>query len=260
MKIACNYSPELMKLMDSGDADVDFFKAKACGLMEKELVALRKIRPVLLHGLGNDERTGMPGFEAYDYTRANRLLEQCGSPHLAIHLCITNADAAPGMTDEEIYRRMVGCALSFKKNLSVPLLLENIADSPDERTNYYFIPFVEPEKIGGIMSETGAGMLLDIAHAKVTAQYRRWDVREYIQALPLCKVREIHVSGTGIDAGGEPFDAHDAMQEEDYELLDWVLGYSEPEIVSLEFGWPVCDLKALHKQLVRLRGILPIHS
>ena len=238
MKLACNYSPQLMELLTTGQTDVDYIKSGAFGPALPELSRMRTLRPVLLHGMGNHERTGMPGYEALDFARMNSLLVDCGSPHLAIHLGIRNADVSPGMTHSEICRRMVDSALYFSKNLVVPLLLENMGDSPEERTEFDLHPFVEPQWIARVLEETGAGFLLDIAHAKVAAQYRGWDFRSYLSDLPLALVREIHVTGTGLDGAGEPYDAHGPMEQSDYGLLEWVLGRTAPQILTLEYGCP----------------------
>jgi uncharacterized protein (UPF0276 family) len=256
VKFACNYSPVLIGLIATGEAPVDYIKAGAFEPFESKLDGMRALRPVLLHGLGSHERTGMPGYETYDFARANRLLAAYGSPHLGIHIAITNADAAPGMDSGAILRRMSECARVFMQNIAVPLLLENIGDTPEERNHFDLVPFAEPERIGRLIRETGAGMLLDIAHAKVSAQYRKQDVREYLLALPLREVREIHVSGPDFDEDGNPYDAHGPMRDEDFALLEWALGRTEPDIVTLEYGWPEAEEDMLRKQLKMLHSIL----
>jgi uncharacterized protein (UPF0276 family) len=237
MKLACNYSPQLMELLARGDVDVDYVKAGAYGLFLGKLGAIRAARPLLLHGMGGNERTGMPGYEALDFKRMNRLLREYGSPHLGIHLCRTNADAE-GLGEAEIDARMVACALHFKRNLDVPLLLENTGDTPEERTVFDLRPFVEPERINGVLAQSGAEMLLDITHAKVTAEFRRWELAAYLGELSLGKVREIHITGSGIDADGAPYDAHGPMGDGDWAALDWTLGRAKAGIVTLEYGGP----------------------
>jgi uncharacterized protein len=262
MKLACNYSPELMTLIVQGCAPVDYIKAGAYGLFLPEMSSMHSARPLLLHGLGNHERAGMPDYALLDYNGMNRLLSRYDSPHLAIHLAITNADAAPGMADEDIRLRFACCIACFKQNLSVPLLLENTGDTPEERTVYDLIPFVEPGQIAGILEETDTSLLLDIAHAKVTSQYRKWDLLSCFMDMPLQKVREIHITGTGIDADGAPYDAHGPMEDRDFAILEWVLCHASPEIVTLEYGGPAgfggikADIDVLKYQLGRMKEII----
>lgn len=262
MKLACNYSPELMELVSAGEAPVDFVKAGAYGLFLEELPKIRAIRPVLLHGMGKNERTGMPDYRALDYDRMNELLRRYGSPHLGIHLAVTNADAGGGLTDGEIDRRMAECAHYFRERIRVPLLLENVGDSPDERVNYDLIPFVEPERIRRVLEASGAGLLLDITHAKVAAQYRRWDLRAYLSEFPLDKVGEVHLTGSAFDADGAPYDAHGPLGEEDFETLSWVLARTDPAVVTLEYGGPAgfqgpqADRAVLLDQLRRIHSII----
>jgi hypothetical protein len=103
------------------------------------------------------------------------------------------------------------------------------------------------------------GLLLDLAHARIAAHNRGEDVCAYLSALPLERVREIHVCGPGPDRSGVLQDEHQEMGEEDYALLDWTLERTHPLVVTLEYGgtgshfeWR-SDLATLERQLTRLR-------
>jgi hypothetical protein len=158
-------------------------------------------------------------------------------------------------------------------HLAVPLLLENIPLFP----NLAHLHVCEPAFVSQVIAETDCGLLLDLAHARVTADVLGYDVREYLLALPLERVVEIHLSGprpvAQVDARRQalvrenarsiqhllPFtddnlmDAHEALQEEDYALLEWALGRCQPQAISLEyFREPVM----LGQQLVRLAQII----
>lgn len=261
MKLACNYSTELILLMKRDLAPVDYIKAGAFGQYLPELDAMRELRPVLLHGMGNHERAGMPDYSSLDFSRMNHLLRKCGSPHLAIHMGITNADVGEGWTEDDMFFRMAACANHFKEYLDVPLLLENVGDTPEERTVFDLIPFAEPGQINRLLQDTGAGFLLDIAHAKVTAQYRGWDLRAYLMELPLHLCREMHISGTAFDAAGNPYDAHGPMEDADFATLEWALERSLPDIITLEYGYPAgfagpaVDIVILENELKLLRRI-----
>ncbi len=76
-----------------------------------------------------------------------------------------------------------------RRKLNVPLLLENSPDSNEEHEVFDIYPQVESEFITKFVEHNDTDFLLDIAHAKVAALYRGWDIKEYIFKLPLerCK-------------------------------------------------------------------------
>ena len=246
-KIACNWSETLGALLADGQADVDYIKMGVYGEFEKQFDFVRSLRPVLLHGLGYFEHSGMRDAGIVDFQRSNRLLAECGSPHYGLHLAIQNADMASPMGDEEIHAHMSTQIQTFKRNLAVPLLLENTPDSPQDRTVFDHHPFAEAEKISRLLLEDDVGFLLDLTHAKITALYREWNIHDYLGGLPLDRIKEIHVNGSGYDEQGFPADTHQAMEAEDYELLNWVLGHSNPDFVTLEYN----GIKSEEQETVR---------
>jgi len=83
---------------------------------------------------------------------------------------------------------------------------------------------------------------------------------DYLRQLPLNRVVEIHVNGSGYDKEGFPRDTHQAMEDEDYKLLEWVLNYTNPEVVTLEYNGLETEsdeviLCNLEKQLNKLQKI-----
>jgi len=234
-KIACNWSDPLADLIINRQINIDYIKAGAYGEFERQFDTIRSLKPILLHGLGYHERTGMENINLIDLQRANKIIKDCGCPHLGIHLAIKNSDMQSLMEPEDIYIRMSKHIQFFKKNLSVPVLLENIPDSPQERAVFDHYPYAEPERINRLLYDNDVNLLLDLAHAKVTALYKDWKIYEYLKNLPLDRIKEIHVSGSGYDQYGFPDDTHQAMCDDDYELLYWVLERSNPDIVTLEY-------------------------
>ena len=77
-------------------------------------------------------------------------------------------------------------------------------------------------------------MLLDMSHARISAHNMGWkDPKEYFKALPLEKVREIHVAHP-VDRGDQMVDMHQPAQAEDFEWLAWALGsHSASPFLSL---------------------------
>lgn len=134
------------------------------------------------------------------------------------------------------------------KGFGLPVLLENMPSFPTGR--YAFETSVE--NITRILDLTDTSFLLDLAHARVVASVFGLDVHDYIDNLPLEKVRQIHVSGPRLK-NGHLYDAHEDLQEEDYELLKWVLAKKKPEVVTLEY---FRDREKLQAQLLRIEEFI----
>ncbi len=134
------------------------------------------------------------------------------------------------------------------KALHLPLLIENMPSF--ERLKYRFE--IETKNIARILESADADFLLDMAHAQVAASVLKLDVHQYLDGLPLQKVRQIHVSGTR-QKNGVLYDAHKALQEDDYRLLKWILERSSPELVTLEY---FRQKDSLEHQLKRLRELI----
>lgn len=260
MNIGCNWSKALKVLLEKEKVKIDYIKTGAYGMFNEEFAQMRSMRPILLHGLGYFEHTGMKEMEIIDFNLANRLIKECNSPHYGIHLSIENSDMHLGMTDEDIHSHMSKQIQIFKKNIKVPLLLENTPDSPQDRVKFDHYPYVMPEQLNRLFIENDVSFLLDLTHAKITAKYRGWDIHDYILQLPLNRVVEIHVNGSGYDKEGLPADTHQALEEEDYKLLEWVLNYANPLIVTLEYNGVEAEsndiiMHSLEEQLNKIQEI-----
>lgn len=114
--------------------------------------------------------------------------------------------------------------------VGMPLVLENLPCLPVEKYHYA----ADPAILAEVLERAGCGLLLDLAHARLAAKFQGQAVEDYVGALPLEDVRQIHVSGIRL-RNGRWHDAHESMQEEDYRLLAWVLDRCDPDVVTLEY-------------------------
>jgi len=258
MYIGCNWSKPLKFLLERKEVKIDYIKSGAYGNFNELFSTMRSMHPIMLHGLGYFERTGMKDTDIIDFNLANQLIRDCNSPHFGIHLSIKNSDMYSGMTDEDIHNHMSKQIQIFKKNIQVPLLLENTPDSPQDCIIFDHYPYIMPEQLNRLFVENDVSFLLDLTHAKITAQYHGWNIYEYILQLPLNRVLEIHING--YDKEGFPADTHQAMGNEDYKLLEWVLNYTNPNVVTLEYNGVDTDnddtiTLSLKKQLREIQNI-----
>jgi uncharacterized protein (UPF0276 family) len=83
-------------------------------------------------------------------------------------------------------------------------------------------------------------LLLDLAHARITADTLGIDVKDYIKSLPLDRLVEMHI--TGVQKHNGVLTDHFGLDQKDWEILDWALKqiqaglWRNPEILAFEYG------------------------
>ncbi|MDP2823473.1 MAG: DUF692 domain-containing protein [Sulfuritalea sp.] len=97
-----------------------------------------------------------------------------------------------------------------QERLKRRMLLEN----PASYVEFAASTLAETEFIGEVVRRTGCGLLLDVNNVHVACVNHHRDPREYIRALPLHAVGQIHLAGFArdVDAAGDPLliDSHGA--------------------------------------------------
>ncbi|MBU2547780.1 MAG: DUF692 family protein [Proteobacteria bacterium] len=127
-----------------------------------------------------------------------------------------------------------------------------------ENYNYYPTGLYEhicrPDFIGRFLETFDLGLVLDLAHASVTAANLNLDLRSYLLELPLERVVEVHLSRPHL----HPIvavDAHAAPLDEDFDLLSFVLAeLSGPAIVAIEHYRDLDTVLSLYRRLRELLG------
>jgi uncharacterized protein (UPF0276 family) len=141
--------------------------------------------------------------EASALERARRLVALYDPPWVAEHLQRVHTTAGDAFVDyvfpppytEDLLRDYARNARALQATLGRPLVLEPIPtylrlDVPqlDEAA------FVER-----FLAESGCGLLLDVSHAWLSAHYAGRPARDFVAALPLHRVVELHVAGVEAD-------------------------------------------------------------
>ena len=118
-----------------------------------------------------------------------------------------------------------------------------------------------PDVLCTVVETTGCGLLLDLSHARIAARDLGMAPRDYVNALPVSHLCEMHVTGVQTfgdvwvtrlqDAGIDPehieriqgrWIDHLPMTDDDWIFFDWALGriregaWREPEIIAFEYG------------------------
>lgn len=200
MKFAANYSPLLAELVRTGQIQLDYFKCPSWpGLVAEASQAL----PVYVHfplsvgggrGAPLDEETGALA----DLECVADLLESSATPLVNAHF-IAPCSQYPAIPPESRDPRHIDQVISSTLRDLEPLLrrfgperviLENIINQ-----NGWLTLGVLPEVIARLLEESGCGFLLDFSHARLAARNLGLDARAYTDALPVERIREVHVTG-----------------------------------------------------------------
>lgn len=237
MRLAVNYSAEAARLLRRGEVEVDLFK---CPDWPDVLAAAASLRPAYVHF---PLRAGDGSLAGVDLERVAHLREETGTPFVNVHL---GADpAALGLAPAEdgpvararlleAWRRDVG--LLCDRFGADAVIVENVIWRPGP------VPraAVDPDAISSLAEEIGCGLLLDLSHARLSAHALGLPAAPYLEALPVGRLRELHVTGIGLAEG--LLQDHLELSSGDWRALGAVLArirsgaWRRPEVVALEYG------------------------
>lgn len=253
----------LEEVVDGPLLDVDFFEVSPENYMRRggyypaQLERVRERYPLASHGLtlsiGALERPSR------DYLRElSAEVERLGAPFHSDHLCLASAgsrqfhELLPLKFSQENVERVAARVREVEDALGRPFALENIS--------YYAHlgerEMTEAEFVTAVLERSGCGLLLDLNNAFVNARNHGGDAREFIAALPLDRVVELHVAGHFERPSGLVIDTHGTpVSEPVYELLAFTLERTGPVPVLLERDNDVPELSTLLAEVERLRAV-----
>lgn len=256
-KLAISDSPLSRQLLLAGELEVDYLETSA-HLAETAITAHPDVA-LLLHNALWDWSLAHP--EALEHKDALVLSQQrlalTKAPFLSIHLGFSAAQVmfdrgmqtlSPTLARDALLNVMVTNIKRLKRVLSVPLLLENLDYVPGAAYDH----ICQPDFIAEVLQATDTYLLLDLAHAQVSASVLGYPLEAYLSQLPLARIRQLHVSGPR-ERDGQLHDAHAELQAYDYALLKDVLVNSEVWALTLEYKRNKAEL--LH-QVATLRKLL----
>jgi len=244
-------------LLAAGRLDVDYLETG--GHFVERTVAQFPDRPLLLHNSVFNWSLAHPTAleEQQIVQRTLDALERTHAPWLSVHLGFSAAEVffdvhmtacTPALPRAELLANICRNVRALASAIPVPLILENLDYCPGGAYEH----ICEPTFIAAVLNATDAGLLLDVAHARVSATRLGLAIETYLGQMPLDRVRQLHISGPR-SRDGVLFDAHAALLDEDYALLEWVLLRTKPLALTLEYNREEAELRA---ELARLRVLL----
>jgi uncharacterized protein (UPF0276 family) len=293
MKLAVNYSRAAADLLRQEKIQLDYFKCPAW----PDLVAtVQENHPTFVHfplkvgsGIGDavDSETGRPA----DWEQVEALLSGTDTVLVNLHLAPDPRDYpdVPLDTDDPDHVEMLTEHLIRDIRAVVERFgpEQTVVENDHHSRGRNLRPAFLPEVIDRVVAETGCGLLLDVAHARLAAHHLGMDARQYLSALPTERTCEIHITGV------QPFEGrwveaarraevdpdliqrfagylvdHLPMTEEDWGFFTWALGqvrsgaWGRPWVTTFEYGGvssvyeAVTDADVLREQVPRLRALV----
>jgi sugar phosphate isomerase/epimerase len=239
MKFAINYSTQAAVLFTQGRLMVDRFK---CPDWPDLISEASQYGQVAVHF---DLSAGRGMLELKDLDRAGRIAEQTQTPYINLHLEAKNSDfkefsphpITNRLREKVLQRTIEEVEMAVRRFGSENVIVENV---PYRTTGNLLPVCVEPEFINKIVQETSCGLLLDLPHARITANNLGVDERDYILSLPHKMIRELHF--TGVHDLGNRLQDHLPALDQDWELLEWALinirngNWSRAWMLAFEYG------------------------
>jgi uncharacterized protein (UPF0276 family) len=235
IKLACNYLDETKELVLSDSIDIDYFKFPALKFQMNIFKDFNKfmhfmsnlntIKPVLLHGLYPADSICSPNFKKnFNIHNINKILEISMTPGISVHFGAKNNTSKNTILKSAIIN-ILFIKETFKNYEFISI--ENL-----EKNNSIYV--LDPKIISKVVHETNCQFLLDISHAFWSAKFRNENFFDYIKALPLDKIYEIHINGWE-EKNGDMM-AHIKINDFGYEALKYILDFCSPKIITLEYG------------------------
>lgn len=217
---------------------------------------IRELYPMAMHGVGLSlGRVGGPDPRYLD--RLRRLADEVQPMWISDHLCWTGVhgrqlhDLLPLPYDESTLRLVADNILRVQDTLQRQLVLENVSSylefEATDRSEWQFLC--------ELCEASDCLLLVDVNNIHVNGVNHGIDPREFIDALPAHRVRQIHLAGHS-DHGTHIIDTHDRpVSEAVWSLYAYALQQFGPVATMIERDADIPPLADLVEELRRARDI-----
>lgn len=286
--VGLSYSAFAQRVVSEQSELIDFVEIPFEQLVHTpEAIRLRESVPLLLHCASLSIAGNSPPAPSL-VSRLRECIEDTATPWLGEHLAYVRADGvwrevaehpallAGGLSPDiaavpfnvgytvspqmsgPILDRVLERTLEWRKELKLPVLLEN-------GPIYFPMPgstMSQLEFIGSLCSRSkDVLLLLDLAHLAITCRNFDLNPDAVLDALPLDRVVEVHLSGISEQADAAWDDHSDAAPAMVFNLLDRLLRRTRPQAITLEYNWDndfPSDI--LRRDLDRVRDLVSVHA
>lgn len=224
------------------DLNIDWFEIISENFMAlsgrpvEVLSTILESYPVIQHGVS----LYFGDLEPYDrdkLKRLKKLVELTGTPYLSDHLCWGSADGAishdllPLPYTKEAVENTSKRIRYVQDFLEIPVCVENVSSYIE----YTDSVMTEWEFLAEVAEAADCGILLDVNNVFVSSVNHEFDPYDYLNALPLNRVGQIHVAGPS-DMGSYLLDTHScAPPDKVWQLYKAVIEKTGPVNTLLEW-------------------------
>jgi hypothetical protein len=264
--------PEFFRTILETRPTVGFFEIHAenymvpGGPLHHHLERIRADYPLSIHGVG----LSIGGEGALDECHLDRLAmlldryqPESFSEHLAwsSHDGVFFNDLLPAPYHPGTLRRVCEHIDRVHERLGRRMLLEN----PATYFEFEDSTLAEADFISEVVKRTGCGLLLDVSNAHISCVNHHRDAREYLRALPLAAVGEIHLAGFSedVDAAGAPLllDSHGApVADEVWAFYDDALSLVGAKPTLIERDNDIPSLPVLIAEARQAEALMDPHA
>lgn len=225
------------------------------GRFHRQFRALAERYPIALHGLSLDIG-GPDPIDTQLVRSVKTLIDDIDAVVYSEHLTYCAAeghlyDLLPIPFTEEAVHYVAARVRQVQDIIERPLVLEN--------ASYYAQPYAdmsESDFVKAVLAESGSDLLLDVNNIYVNSINHRYDPLSYLDALPLERVRYIHVAGHFDEAEDLKVDTHGAdVIDPVWALLEEAYRRVGPVPTLLERDFNIPPLSELLKEVQQVQRL-----
>ena len=248
-----------------GEVPVDFVEVISENYMVeggKPLRILEEVRakhPVILHGVSMSVGSAQ-GLDREHLARLRKLAERIEPLWVSDHLCWTRTsahnshDLLPLPLTREALDVVCDNIDHAQDTLGRVMLFEN----PSSYLTFPEDEMSEWEFLSAMAQRTGCYLLLDVNNVYVSAQNHGFSAQDYLDGLPMDRVRQIHLAGHTPATGDRPItiDTHDReVCDEVWALYASAIARTGPVATMIERDDGIPPLAELLSELDRARSL-----
>lgn len=224
----------------------------------KKLLRLRKDYPIVFHcvslNIGSTDSLDVEFLQ-----QLKEMIQLVEPAWISDHLCWTGVD---GHNTHELlplpYTQEAVNSVSERINKVQDFLGQRfMIENTSSYVTYKYSEMNEWDFISEIIRKTDCGLLLDINNVYVSSQNHGFDPKEFLDAIPLENVGQIHIAGHDRRENGLIVDTHDSeVCNEVYDLIAHMGQKAESPSLMAEWDDNIPDLKTYELQVFKAKEIL----